>query len=183
MKLAKSCNQKRNWFVSRAKITWNYYSWFYNISWKSSIHLYDKKLISRDFCPKVLFELTENNLYIHAQCGSLRNFPPSIFYKMFAKISWNWSVVMKYRVKVVLANHNFWQFRVNLRENVLNKCCRGGFLLLETIETSGASGGVSRFYEVWNLPFWTSNYYPFANDNWKNTNNIHQFDISASIFT
>ena len=148
------------------------------ISWNHVIIVKCKKLVSQK---NSKFFRTKCIACI-AQCGSLRNFPPSIFYKMFAKISWNWSV-KKYRVKMILENCNFRLFRVHLRENVLNKSYRGGFSLLETIETSGASGGVSRFYEVWNLPFWTSNYYPFANDNWKNTNNIHQFDISASIFT
>ena len=104
-------------------------------------------LLSRNFCQKC-----ETKLQLYSQCGSLRNFPPSFFCKYFAKISWNWSV-KKYRMKMVLENRNFRPFCVQLRGYVLNKSYKGGFLLLETIETSGsgASGGVSGFINVWNL--------------------------------
>jgi len=50
--------------------------------------------------------------------------------------------------KMAYENCNFQIFRVNLRKNVLNKSCRGGFGLSETIETYGASAGVIGVFNV-----------------------------------
>ena len=50
--------------------------------------------------------------------------------------------------KIAYENCNFQTFRVNLRKNVLNKSCRGGFGQSETIETFGASVGVIGVFNV-----------------------------------
>ena len=50
--------------------------------------------------------------------------------------------------KMANENCNFQIFRVNLRTNVLDKSCSGGFGLSETIETCGAFAGVIRFFNV-----------------------------------
>ena len=50
--------------------------------------------------------------------------------------------------KIDYENCNFRIFRVHLRECVLNKSYRGGFGIVETVETCGASIGVRGVFDI-----------------------------------
>ena len=116
------------------------------------------------------FTVWKNEKFTAEQCGNSQNFPPPFSLKF-----WNFSVKMKHnisylvkRAKIAYETCNFRTFRVNLRESVLNKSCRGGFGLLETIETCGVFAGVGCFLYAWSLLFFNAIFSAFKVSNWKN---------------